>query len=97
MYSNGGIARSPQVSVFGEGARPEAYVPLPDGRSIPVTMQGGNSAPNVQFNLINQSGQQVEAEQTGSNFDGEKLVLDVVLKAMNRPGSFRDGMKGALK
>lgn len=97
MYANGGIARSPQVSVFGEGARPEAYVPLPDGRTIPVTMQGGNSAPNVQFNLINQSGQQVEAQQTGSSFDGEKFVLDVVLTAVNRPGTFRDGMKGAMK
>lgn len=37
-YMYGGVARSPQVAVFGEGARPEAFVPLPDGRSIPVTM-----------------------------------------------------------
>lgn len=40
-YSRGGIADSPQVSIFGEGRRPEAYVPLPDGRRIPVAMQGG--------------------------------------------------------
>ncbi|MDX1740618.1 MAG: hypothetical protein R3178_04955, partial [Rhodothermales bacterium] len=39
-YANGGIANSPQISVFGE-AGPEAYVPLPDGRRIPVAMQGG--------------------------------------------------------
>jgi len=38
MYSQGGIANSPQLSVFGEGSTPEAYVPLPDGRSIPVTL-----------------------------------------------------------
>lgn len=37
-YAYGGVARSPQVAVFGEGSRPEAFVPLPDGRSIPVTM-----------------------------------------------------------
>jgi lambda family phage tail tape measure protein len=40
-YASGGIANSPQLAVFGEGSRPEAYVPLPDGRTIPVTMSGG--------------------------------------------------------
>ena len=30
-YASGGIARSPQLAMFGEGSRPEAYVPLPDG------------------------------------------------------------------
>jgi hypothetical protein len=40
-YANGGVATSPQLSVFGEGRMPEAYVPLPDGRSIPVKMKGG--------------------------------------------------------
>ena len=35
-YASGGIADSPQVAVFGEGSSPEAFVPLPDGRSIPV-------------------------------------------------------------
>jgi lambda family phage tail tape measure protein len=42
-YANGGIANSPQLSVFGEGSMPEAYVPLPDGRSIPVSMRGATS------------------------------------------------------
>lgn len=40
-YASGGIADSPQLAMFGEGATPEAYVPLPDGRAIPVRMQGG--------------------------------------------------------
>ena len=38
-YARGGIARRPQVALFGEGRQPEAFVPLPDGRSIPVTMK----------------------------------------------------------
>lgn len=37
-YAKGGIANSPQMAIFGEGRTPEAYVPLPDGRSIPVTL-----------------------------------------------------------
>jgi len=39
-YAGGGIARSPQLAMFGEGSTPEAYVPLPDGRAIPVKVSG---------------------------------------------------------
>lgn len=46
-YARGGIATSPQVAVFGEGAMNEAYVPLPDGRAIPVNMKGSNGGTNV--------------------------------------------------
>ena len=49
-YARGGIANSPQLAMFGEGSKPEAYVPLPDGRRIPVAMQGGgggNTTVNV--------------------------------------------------
>ncbi|MGJ0453467.1 MAG: hypothetical protein ACR65T_09620 [Methylocystis sp.] len=48
-YAGGGIADSPQLAMFGEGRMPEAYVPLPDGRSIPVAMSGGN-APKITIN-----------------------------------------------
>lgn len=40
-YARGGVADSPQMAVFGEGRTPEAFVPLPDGRRIPVRMEGG--------------------------------------------------------
>jgi lambda family phage tail tape measure protein len=46
-YAGGGVASSPQVALFGEGRMPEAYVPLPDGRSIPVQMRGGGGAGSV--------------------------------------------------
>ena len=104
QYANGGIAREPQVAIFGEGSMAEAYVPLPDGRTIPVTLQGqmgGGQAstqpqiPTVNVNVINQSGNNVDAEQTGQSFDGEQYVVDVVLKAVNRPGPLRDAVKGS--
>lgn len=44
-YAGGGIANSPQMAVYGERG-PEAYVPLPDGRSIPVKMQQRSDALN---------------------------------------------------
>lgn len=37
-FYDGGITRDVSVALFGEGSLPEAYVPLPDGRSIPVTL-----------------------------------------------------------
>ena len=56
----------------------------------------GNQGANVTVNVINNTQQDVTAEQSGPKFDGEKMVLDVVLSAMNRPGNFRDGMRGAM-
>jgi tape measure domain-containing protein len=41
-YASGGIANRPQLSLFGEGRLPEAYVPLPDGRTIPVTLNAAS-------------------------------------------------------
>lgn len=55
-YSGGGIARSPQLAMFGEGSTPEAYVPVPSGR-IPVEMKGqgmGGSVTNVNMTVVAQ-------------------------------------------
>lgn len=49
-FADGGIADSPQVAIFGEGRLPEAFVPLPDGRSIPVTLsEPANDRATVPF------------------------------------------------
>ena len=49
LYSRGGIANSPQVAIYGEGDTPEAYVPLPDGRTIPVTLNMPDIARMMEF------------------------------------------------
>jgi len=95
-YANGGIANAPQLALFGEGRMNEAYVPLPDGKTIPVTMKGQQSGGNVQVNVINQTDTEVQAEESQPRFDGKQMILDVVLTAVARPGQFRDGMKGAM-
>lgn len=51
-YARGGIANSPQLAVFGEGSMPEAFVPLPDGRSIPVSFRGNGTGESVGGNNI---------------------------------------------
>ena len=50
-YARGGIASSPQMALFGEGSKNEAYVPLPDNRSIPVTLSGGSGTSMGDVNI----------------------------------------------
>jgi hypothetical protein len=64
-YAGGGIANTPQLSLFGEGRTPEAYVPLPDGKRIPVHMQGGNS-PNITVHVNSQTGDPAEIRRSAA-------------------------------
>lgn len=101
-YAKGGVAKTPQVAIYGEGSGAEAYVPLPDGRSIPVTMSGGaagndgasaTGAVPVEVNIYNQGGEQV-AGSSNQSFDGEKMIIDVVLKQLSQPSAMRTAVKG---
>lgn len=60
-FESGGIARGPTLALFGEGraSKGEAFVPLPDGRSIPVTMQGGGGGTTLNFHISAVDGQSV--------------------------------------
>lgn len=81
-YAGGGIANSPQISIFGEGDRPEAYVPLPDGRTIPVTMTGGGSGRgmgNIYVN-VDMSGAPTAQSDSGNGKD-LGLMLGGMIKA----------------
>lgn len=99
-YSNGGIANTPQLALFGEGRMNEAYVPLPDGRTIPVTMSGGNSGTNIVLNIENKTGQAIDASQisqmTKTDSDGRKTeVISIVMDSYNRNTmGLRDLIKG---
>ncbi|WP_292529504.1 phage tail length tape measure family protein [Methylocystis sp.] len=83
-YAGGGIADSPQLAMFGEGRSPEAYVPLPDGRSIPVAMRG--NAPKITIN--NNAPVEVTARTMS---DGE-----IILHVEKRLASFGKQMPGIL-
>jgi lambda family phage tail tape measure protein len=93
MYAGGGIATGPQVSVFGEGRVNEAYVPLPDGKTIPVTMKGSGgdtTTVSVAVNMAENGGSTTSS--TGSNAQGQALgrSLAAAIKATlideKRPG-----------
>ena len=86
-YARGGIANSPQMAVFGEGSTPEAYVPLPDGRSIPVKMKGGGDGGNVVVN-VDAKGTSVQGDQPNSAALGRVIgaAVQAELIKQKRPG-----------
>jgi len=87
-YASGGIANSPQLAMFGEGSRPEAYVPLPDGRSIPVTMKNGaGGGVNVNVN-VDASGSEVQGNQPDAAQLGRAIgaAVQAELIKQKRPG-----------
>lgn len=89
-YASGGIAREPTYLV-GE-AGPEAVVPLPDGRSIPVDMKGGGTN-NVTIN-VDASG---NSSTTGNGEQGKALGIAIqaavmeTLQREQRPGGVLGG------
>ena len=93
-YAAGGIADSPHLALFGEGSTPEAFVPLPDGRTIPVTMTGGSGGGgmNVTVNVAVNDNGSTEQDTTSSTDRGKALgnlisvaVTQEIIK-QKRPG-----------
>ncbi|MHB2265806.1 phage tail length tape measure family protein [Aliihoeflea sp. PC F10.4] len=91
LFAKGGISDRP--AIFGE-AGPEAAVPLPDGRSIPVSLRmQGNGAPSpvsIKFEVVDRAGVQVEAGQPQQGANGEmmmpliiKQIEDAMVSSMN--------------
>ncbi|ELP0880808.1 TPA: tape measure protein [Klebsiella pneumoniae] len=105
-YSKGGIATSPQLALFGEGKDNEAYVPLPDGRSIPVTMTGnvggGGTIAPVAINIsVNSDG---SSSTSGSDTDSKgwndaaqrikNIVLETITQEKRPGGSLNKNTNG---
>jgi tape measure domain-containing protein len=86
-YAAGGIANSPQLAMFGEGSMPEAYVPLPDGRRIPVAMKGGGGGTNVVVN-VDATGSQVQGDAGRGEQLGRAIsqAVQAELVKQKRPG-----------
>lgn len=77
-YAGGGIADSAQVAVYGEGSMPEAFVPLPDGRAIPVKMQDSSaSAAPQSIRIVNAFDTSVIGDYLGSD-SGARVILNAV-------------------
>lgn len=111
-FASGGIATRPMMrwaggglNLIGEGQYNEAYVPLPDGRTIPVTLKGmpyGNPSSMVStmsmpvtVNVHNEVGGEVETT-TSRGSDGNPQIdvyIKNVVKQGMRNGEFDQSMK----
>jgi tape measure domain-containing protein len=89
-YAAGGIASSPQMALFGEGSKREAYVPLPDGRSIPVSMTGGGSG--VELHIHEAPGTKVTQQTTKSSNGG--MRVDAIVQQLVRDAFHSDVASG---
>lgn len=88
QYASGGIANSPQLAMFGEGSQPEAYVPLPDGRRIPVAMKGGGAGGTAVTVNVDARGTSVQGDDTRGNQLGRVITAAVQAELIKqrRPG-----------
>lgn len=60
-------------------------------------LSGGSGIQSVQVNVTNESGQPVQASQSTATLDVDRLVIGIVLKAVNNnEGGFRDVMRSAV-
>ncbi len=95
-YASGGIASSPQMAIFGEGSMPEAYVPLPDGRRIPVNIRGASSGGGTYYIDARGADQaaiaRLEASIRALNGSIEHRAIAAVADAKARGGAFAKRM-----
>jgi len=87
-YAGGGIANSPQLAMFGEGSMNEAYVPLPDGRRIPVAMKGGGGGGTTVNVSVDANGTSVQGNGGQSAALGRAIAASVQAELIKqkRPG-----------
>lgn len=94
-FAKGGISR--EAAIFGEGPQPEAAVPLPDGRRIPVDLRmpengGVGAGETIRVVLEDDSGRMAEiADQRIRLASGPMLEVSVTQSA----NTSRKGLPGA--
>ena len=89
-FAKGGVVNKPTLGLVGEGKHNEAVVPLPDGRSIPVSGGMGDMNTNITVN-VEASGQtnvDVNAENKRAEAIGKAIEAAVTSKILEekRPG-----------
>jgi phage-related minor tail protein len=90
-FANGGMVTGPTMGLVGEGRYNEAIVPLPDGKSIPVQLAGGDGGNQIVSNItVNVNNGQAQSNATGSNSSemGRKIegAVKQVIVGELRPG-----------
>lgn len=65
-----------------------------DGGYVGAQTAPSMGAPSVVINMVNQSRQPLQAEQSQPRFDGQKFVQDIILSDLRRNGPIAQGIRG---
>lgn len=95
-FAFGGIASSPTLGLIGEGRYPEAVIPMPDGKTVPVSMKGAggggktvNLTQNFHFNGID--GPSIKAMLYK---EGKDVIKNVTLEAVENDMGYASKVRG---
>lgn len=90
-FATGGVVTSPTLGLVGEGRYNEAVVPLPNGKAIPVQMNGAGNQNNVTVNVSvdnqgNASSNSMQDSQQAGNL-GQVIARAVQQELQNQKRS----------
>ena len=98
--AKGGIVTGPTNALIGEGGMNEAVVPLPDGKSIPISMgkkgMGGNVNTNITVNVDQGGGTSTDMDGDGANKLGKAIdsaVKRVIMDERRSGGLLYNGRR----
>ncbi len=95
-FAKGGIVRRPTFALMGEGSAPaEAFVPLPDGRSIPVSFDGAAPSGPAVVNVNIQAWDGTDVMRVLRKHRG--ILRELQADDLNRFGSVRQHHQRALR
>lgn len=79
-FADGGIVTKPTLGLVGEGSMNEAIIPLPDGKSVPVKVQGGGSTNSSNAQVITLLKELITVVKSGGDvtLDGQKVGTAMV-------------------
>ncbi len=90
-YHTGGVIGQEVPAILEKG---EGVFTAEQMKAIGKGMSGPGE---TKVNIINNTGTEVDSEEATTRMSPDGLIMDIVLKKVQQPGPFRDGMKRALK
>jgi len=86
MYADGGVTAGPELAMVGEGPTREAIVPLPDNRSIPVTINGNPDGTKNIENKFNINITGVQGNEEGIKRSANQIALQIAREQQRAQG-----------
>lgn len=93
-FASGGIITQPTIGIVGEAGQNEAVVPLPDGRSIPVRMEGGGGGGTTNINFHIQATDARSFSDQLAQQEARRTLEGIIANALRTRPAFRNVVQG---